>query len=423
MPLGKSLGTLINYRGDSAKFGDFHGRLLILDFWASWCAPCIKSFETVSELEHEFGDKIFILGVSERINDHAEKIPDFLRKINRNITSVVGDTLLGKMFPHLIVPHCVWISPSGVIVAITGTEELTSQNIRKALTGQGVSLKTKKERNFSFESPLFYNGNGGYPTKSVYQSVLTDSVDGLPGFSFSFRDSLGAMSAYSACTTDIGILQNIFTIGRYPVHPNPKTFFLKKGNSLVPIPAKVPKGDWIVLDSIVMNKFYAYSIWLPDGAKVSDTVFFRDYVLNDLNRLFKYRVTFEKKVIPCIVIRKKINWNSKLFSTKDGFPKFYYSNLQQAGTHGMHDILDHVDNIKFGEIVNFFRSYPLTDPIVDETGLSDRPLDMEVHLKYELDDARNKPLDLKIVATALNKIGLEIVLEPREHEVMVLSKK
>ncbi|HVY74891.1 MAG TPA: TlpA disulfide reductase family protein [Puia sp.] len=423
VPEDFSLGKVLNFYKEYPTFSDFRGKLLILDFWASWCVPCIKGFETTDSLQNEFNGKLQVLGVSEHNTDKPASIPAFFAKHGIKISTVVDDSLISRMFPHRLIPHYVWILPSGKVVAITGGDAVTRANVWQALETQALSVKIKQDREFSHSKPLFFEGNGGAPDHVLYQSILTDSVDGLPGFSRTFGDTLGNVTAYSAQTSDIGLINEIFTLGRLPVQPNPRTFFIRRGDTLLPIPSELKDGDWMVWDSLAINKVYAYSMWLPPGIKVKDTVFFRQYVLDDLNRALPFRAVIEKKTMPCFVIRRKKDFDEAKIKTSNKFPQFYYSSLHQAGTHDGYDMLDHIENMKFSSVVTFLRDYPFTDPIIDESGISDKRLDMDFHLKFQIDQAWNKPLDVPAARAALGKIGLEMVTEMREHDVIVLDKK
>jgi len=39
----------------TATLGDYHGKFILLNFWATWCAPCRKEMPMLSELQAEFG--------------------------------------------------------------------------------------------------------------------------------------------------------------------------------------------------------------------------------------------------------------------------------------------------------------------------------------------------------------------------------
>lgn len=61
------------------RLGEATDNLLLLDFWATWCAPCIKAMPELTELHEEFADDgLTIVGVS--IDESPDKVAKFLEK-------------------------------------------------------------------------------------------------------------------------------------------------------------------------------------------------------------------------------------------------------------------------------------------------------------------------------------------------------
>jgi thiol-disulfide isomerase/thioredoxin len=101
-------GILLNYR---------HG-LIILDFWASWCAACIKAFPQISELQQAL-PQIRIFYVNDVASGDTEK------RIRIAVTPLrlawmQGDSILSEWFPHQVIPHYVWIH-KGIYLGATAS--------------------------------------------------------------------------------------------------------------------------------------------------------------------------------------------------------------------------------------------------------------------------------------------------------------
>ncbi len=65
--------------GDSAgyKLKQFQGKVLYVDFWASWCGPCAKSFPFLNHLDHEFKDRgLQVIGIN--LDEKPGDAQDFL---------------------------------------------------------------------------------------------------------------------------------------------------------------------------------------------------------------------------------------------------------------------------------------------------------------------------------------------------------
>jgi peroxiredoxin len=57
--------TLKDLKGASHQLGDFVGKIVVLDFWATWCLPCLKAMECIEKLHTSFAKKgVVFLGVN-----------------------------------------------------------------------------------------------------------------------------------------------------------------------------------------------------------------------------------------------------------------------------------------------------------------------------------------------------------------------
>ena len=68
--------------GAEVKLGDFEGRVLLLNFWATWCAPCIRELPSLDRLQFELGGEgLLVLAVSQD-RGGADVAGPFLKKLD-----------------------------------------------------------------------------------------------------------------------------------------------------------------------------------------------------------------------------------------------------------------------------------------------------------------------------------------------------
>lgn len=61
------------------KLPDVKGRLVLVDFWASWCAPCKESFPTMNDLQKRYGPRgLTIIAIN--VDENNSDMVDFLKK-------------------------------------------------------------------------------------------------------------------------------------------------------------------------------------------------------------------------------------------------------------------------------------------------------------------------------------------------------
>ena len=76
--------TLQNMKGETVALSELKGKTLILDFWATWCGPCIKSFPAMDQAvtKYKDNDKVQFLFINswEKGEDKKEKVKNFIAK-------------------------------------------------------------------------------------------------------------------------------------------------------------------------------------------------------------------------------------------------------------------------------------------------------------------------------------------------------
>jgi thiol-disulfide isomerase/thioredoxin len=140
------IAKILNHSSNSSSFQQFKEKLLVVDFFGTWCVPCVRALPKLSALQEKYKNQINILLVSEELQ---EKLDGFIKKqVSFNFSVVVDEekSFITRFQPPSY-PYTVIIGKNGKIIAIPSQEEITEENISKWLKQQDaepVMGKTNK---------------------------------------------------------------------------------------------------------------------------------------------------------------------------------------------------------------------------------------------------------------------------------------
>ncbi len=101
--------------GKTVRLSDFKGKVVVLDFWATWCPPCRKEIPGFVTLQESYREKgVEVIGVS--LDRGWAPVKPFMQEYRINYTIVLGDQKLTEMYGGFTgIPTTFIIDKSGTI--------------------------------------------------------------------------------------------------------------------------------------------------------------------------------------------------------------------------------------------------------------------------------------------------------------------
>ena len=109
--------SLPDLTGQKLNLSSYRGKVVLLDFWATWCDPCREEIPRFVELQDEYGGQgLQIIGVS--MDDGPEPVREFYRRFKMNYPVVMGDAETGELYGGILgLPIAFLIGRDGRISA------------------------------------------------------------------------------------------------------------------------------------------------------------------------------------------------------------------------------------------------------------------------------------------------------------------
>jgi uncharacterized protein (TIGR03435 family) len=351
------------------------GKVVVLEFWATWCGPCIKAIPHLNELVDQFKGKpvVFISVTSEN-----EDVVRLFLKNHPIKSSVMLDDFetLNKAFHVASIPHTVIVDASGHIAAIAHPAEIQAKNLEEIIAGKKSSLP----------EPTVYTVNSGS------DETVLDQTPAL--FEISIRDHKmpakfqGPICMWSHNTNDCEFEGKIATVesALKSVFDAPPT--------RTAVRCKLPED------------YYDFKLRAPAGHAED----LRNQFVAALCATFGIEAKQTTQVMD-VYVMTQINTNA---------PGLHP--VEKAGGGGQMAGGFRLHGSTMKGVAEFLED-ALKTPVFDETGRTNL---FDVDMKWKLSEAEKrdefKPDAEAVIAAARERLGLQLQPVPRRVKILDVSQ-
>ena len=108
--------VLTDTKGNQIKLSDYRGKVVILDFWATWCPPCRRGIPDLIDLQKTYKNKLAVIGISLDTDSKKDVVP-FIKEYGINYKVAYGDNNVVQKYGNIqSIPTTFIINQEGKIV-------------------------------------------------------------------------------------------------------------------------------------------------------------------------------------------------------------------------------------------------------------------------------------------------------------------
>jgi len=176
---------ILNASVKQATLSQLKGKVVLIEFWATWCGGCIVAMPHLDELQKKYPGKLQIITVTD---ETVKRTSQFLAVKHFNFWFAV-DTgrVITKLFPHQLIPHTVLIDADGKLIANTSPELVTEKVMDSLLHKKEIHLAEKKDNTMDYEEIIKTYFAADDTVKTRFN--MLPEMKGAPGLSTTWLDN------------------------------------------------------------------------------------------------------------------------------------------------------------------------------------------------------------------------------------------
>lgn len=104
--------------GASITLSELQGKPVIINFWATWCGPCVREMPAFERLKEDFGDKIGIIAVN--CGDDTDTVKDFVEENGYTFPIALDEEFaVSMLYPTSSIPYTVVLDAQGKVTHVS----------------------------------------------------------------------------------------------------------------------------------------------------------------------------------------------------------------------------------------------------------------------------------------------------------------
>lgn len=105
--------SFTDLEGNAVEISDFEGKVIMIDFWETWCKPCLASFPTMQKVLEDYPDDFVILAVTPGFADTEEDAQRFVNEHDYDFTFLMDTNKVHEKLGVQGIPFKVYLDADG----------------------------------------------------------------------------------------------------------------------------------------------------------------------------------------------------------------------------------------------------------------------------------------------------------------------
>ena len=121
---------------------DLKGKIVLIEFWATWCPPCRRSLHLLNELHRKYGKDVIVIAISDETEEAVRKLKEPKHEF---YSAIDTQARMKKALEVRGIPHAIVLEPEDHCVVWEGFPLLKGYELTEKVIGKIVEISKKRE--------------------------------------------------------------------------------------------------------------------------------------------------------------------------------------------------------------------------------------------------------------------------------------